>query len=411
VHVTGNPSPSLVRRFLPFILILIIIPLLGCNLLNRFSSEGGTEAEMSLEEALQVEPVDSRPEVMEEMGPPDAFTITFTELEGQIVRWDSWSYFDFLAQFDFIDGELIWSVELEPVADGSLYAHWYDPLDFQPGMSVAEVQALYPEVDFLELDLTEVDLEGSLALAGEQIILAFDQDRLVYVETVILSPDPDGTPLEIPAGDLNMDQGSINNTSGAEGEEETLSYLNDSFDSEEPFPIPIDIEDFMTFENLNGQGVFTSNLEQKLMIAFYEDFNPPDFILEVDITFQNPGIGTKAGVIFRGEDPIDGMNHYIHIAVAPVEKKIVLSVYNQKEWKRWDLIDIPQDLINPDGIYHLGVESIGSGSVVMLDGVQIALLRDEEVIYPGVFGLSLAAYEVPETVYFDNLSIIEHPGQ
>ena len=50
------------------------------------------------------------------------------------------------------------------------------------------------------------------------------------------------------------------------------------------------------------------------------------------------------------------------------------SVFSEKEWKRWDVIDIPADFIRPNGIYHLGVIGSGERVVVLLDGVQIALL-------------------------------------
>jgi len=170
---------------------------LGCNLFNRLGdavSDSESDS-MTLEKALEVTPLDSRPTVLEEMGPPDAFLIKFQELEGQNVRWETWSYFDFTTLFEFIDGELIWTIELEEVPNGSIFAHWYDPADFRAGMSSADVKDLFSDQELLEIDLAALDLEGGLALAGDQILLGFDNDQLVYVETVILSPDPDGQPL------------------------------------------------------------------------------------------------------------------------------------------------------------------------------------------------------------------------
>ena len=139
-HSSSLPSVP----YLSLILILINLLLVGCGLFEPFSPPA--EPAMSVEEALEIEPLDSRPTVMEEMGPPDAFTIQFKELEGEIVRWETWSYFDFTTQFDFIDGELIWTIDIEPVPDGSIYAHFYDPLELQEGMSQADVQALYPDM-------------------------------------------------------------------------------------------------------------------------------------------------------------------------------------------------------------------------------------------------------------------------
>ena len=101
--MTYKTAPPSLRKFFPLILIFIIIPLLGCNLLNRIGSSAGKD-EMTLEEALEIEPLDNRSTVFEEMGPPDAFTLKFQELEGQTVRWETWSYFDFNTLFEFIDG-------------------------------------------------------------------------------------------------------------------------------------------------------------------------------------------------------------------------------------------------------------------------------------------------------------------
>ncbi len=401
--MTHKPATPSLRSFLPFFIILILIPLLGCNLIDRITTRGGPE-DMSLEEALEVEPLDGRPTVLEEMGPPDSFTLKFQELEGQIVRWETWSYFDFTTLFEFIDGELLWTIELEEVPNGSIFAHFYEPEMFQAGMTVADVKSLLAGQELLEINLAALDLEGSLALAGDQILLAFENDRLVYVETVILSPDPEGIPLVAAAPDLIPDSPSPD-------VDQQQTSLQDQFEADLPLAIPIAIDEFMTLEHVDGLGKLTSFSPQSLMVAYYKDISLADFTLEVDITFQDPGTGAKAGVIFRGDDPQDGLDHYIHIAIAPVEEKLVLSVFLDKEWKRWDLIDIPPDFIHSDGSYHLGLVGRGGEIFILLDDLAVAKLQEGDVINPGIFGLSLAAYEVPETVFFDNLVIMEHPDQ
>lgn len=398
-------APPSLRKFFPFLIILIIIPLLGCNLLNRIGI-GSSEAEsMSLDEALEVEPLDSRPTVLEEMGPPDAFTLKFQELEGQTVRWETWSYFDFNTLFEFIDGELLWNIELEPVPDGSIYAHFYEPEQFQAGMSSADVRNLLSDQELLEIDLEALDLEGSLALAGDQILLAFENDQLVYVETVILSPDPEGVPLIDTPPDQIPD--SIPTAEAAEAEE-PFSF-EDQFESDMPLAVPNASEDFMILKNINGQGKFTAFIPGRLLVAYYEDITLADFSLEVDLTFQSPAPGTKAGVIIRGEDPLNGMDHYLHIAIAPVEESLILSVFYETEWKRWDVIDIPAKFVHQDGAYHLGVVGRGDEIFIFLDDVSVAQLRESDVINAGIFGLSLVTEEVPDNVFFDNLVIKETP--
>jgi hypothetical protein len=126
--------------------------------------------------------------VLEKMGAPDAFSIRFEIVEDQVVRWETWSYFDYESAMDFVDGELLWTMDLEPVPDGSLYAHYYNPEDFYAHMSVDEVRALLSWQTLEEIDLSEGEIESGVMLVGDQILLGFDQGRLVYVETLILEP-------------------------------------------------------------------------------------------------------------------------------------------------------------------------------------------------------------------------------
>ena len=77
------------------------------------------------------------------------------------------------------------------------------------------------------------------------------------------------------------------------------------------------------------------------------------------------------------------MDHYIHIGIAPVEETLVLSVFHDTEWKRWDLIDIPPEFVDPDGVYHLAIVGRGEEIFIFLDDVSVAVLRESEVINPG----------------------------
>ncbi len=172
---------------------VVMLSGLSCNALA--SSSGSNEPPVaddqsySLEEALAVTPVDRRQSVLDLMGPPDAFKITFQELDGSIVRSEEWSYFDSLTRFDFIDGEMLWTVDLDPVPDASLYAHRYDPRDYVAYMSTAEVEDLLSDQILERTDLAEADIEAGLLMSGDQILLGFDDDRLVFVQTFILTPE------------------------------------------------------------------------------------------------------------------------------------------------------------------------------------------------------------------------------
>lgn len=400
-------APAPVRKFLPFLFILILIPLLGCNLLDRI---GGFESEseaMSLEDALELTPLDSRPTVLEEMGPPDAFLIKFQELEGQFIRWETWSYFDFTTLFEFIDGELLWTIELEEVPDGSIFAHWYDPADFQAGLSSADVKNLLSDQELLEIDLATMDLEGGLALAGDQILFGFDNDQLVYVETVILSPDEDGKPL----GDF----GSITDLEDQPPEtppdtaESHPDQFQDDFESDTTLAKPVFDTSIMEYGNSDGLGVLTAHNLNEILPAYYDAPLLQDFILEVEIRPLDFAPGSQAGVMFRFEDPIGGSDYYYIIAVTPSDQQIWLQGWSEGDWAVWEFQDIPQDLFPKYGIYKMKIDCQGDSLRVYLSDQLAAEFTNSVIQGPGTFGLTIVASQTPETVVFDNLVITEHP--
>jgi hypothetical protein len=185
-------------RLLPVVAMAVVAATLqiACNAastLQKGSSDQDLDAalaqQMSLHDALQVAPEDARPEIVDQLGPPDAFTVTMQEVEGQMVRQEEWAYFDEATRIDFVDGSLVWTVDIEPVPEGSLLASYYDPLAFQARMSLDEVRALLPGQDLAVVDLAEADMPGGVAVAGDQILLGFDQDQLVYVQTFALAPE------------------------------------------------------------------------------------------------------------------------------------------------------------------------------------------------------------------------------
>ncbi len=144
---------------------------------------------MTLDQALAIQQTDSRPQVLQQMGQPDAFEITYAELNGKPVREEEWSYFDDQKRFDFVNGALLWTVNIDPMPDFSLNAAVYDPLSFTDGMSTAEAQALLKGQQLSEFDLADYAVPGGQALAGDQILLGFDGGKLVYVRTFELAPE------------------------------------------------------------------------------------------------------------------------------------------------------------------------------------------------------------------------------
>ncbi len=191
----------------PGLIIICITLLISVSLACTFvRGEGEPDAAAvdvdnleELDAALAAETVDDRPGVLAYLGPPDAFDIAIVQVEGGTIRRESWRYYQYATRVDFVDGEAVLTMEIEPMPEDTLFAAWYDPLAFEEGMTGEEVSqvaaaaspaGMEPE----PLDLSEggEDLAGGTALVGDQILIGLHEERLVYVETVALMPGTAG---------------------------------------------------------------------------------------------------------------------------------------------------------------------------------------------------------------------------
>ena len=188
--------------------VLLIFSLCACaavSVLASLSSGGSGVASNSsssssstgdLKSALAAKTPDERAEVLARLGLPDAFVISDQTVTGGNVRFESWHYNQFGLRVDFIDGQVAWTVEGEAPPQGSLYPAWYNPLDFEIGMSQEAAASLAAKrspagAKPQAIDLAEggEDLAGATMLAGDQILMGFYNGRLVYVETLALLPE------------------------------------------------------------------------------------------------------------------------------------------------------------------------------------------------------------------------------
>ena len=182
----------------PAILILVLIAAsLACN----FRPGGGngsalTEDLEDLEAALAADKVDDRPGVLEYLGRPDAFDIAIVEVDGIDVCMESWRYYQYGTRVDFVDGEAVWTIEIEPGPDGTLYAAWYDPTSFHVGMSAVGASLVAADASpagtvpqLIDLSEGGEELDGGAMLVGDQIIIGLHNERVVYVETIALEPE------------------------------------------------------------------------------------------------------------------------------------------------------------------------------------------------------------------------------
>jgi hypothetical protein len=371
---------------------------LACNLPgigragDSTAATSGGEAEMSLEEALQVVPQDSRPEVLRLMGPPDSFTLQWQELEGQLVRWEEWSYLDAAARFDFIDGELVWTGDLDPALDGALLAHAYNPLDFNPAMTVDDVRSMLTDQTLEEASLAEADIPTGVVLAGDQILLGFDDDRLVYVQTFALNPG-EATHVEVATASPAT---SVPTSSAA--------LLVDHFEGTSPAAALFGPE-FMTFSLEGGEGKLTSQTPGGIVPVMYAAPPVADFALEVDVRFPNAAPQSAAGIIFRSDDAPSGLAFYYHLTLRPADSLIELAVWKDGAFSPIEMASIVAGGLDLDGTNRLRLEANGADLRAYINGALALEASDARLTGPGIIGLSLVGSQPPQTVYFDNLSV------
>ena len=426
---------------LPFIIIAILT---ACNLPSSGQDEVAEGEpiieeqppfeEMSLEEALAIPPEDRRETVLTEMGAPDTFTLKFEELEGSVVRWEEWSYFEFDSRFDFIDGELIWTVELEPMPDGSIYAHFYDPYDFRAYMSEAEVRALLGDQELTEIDLTEGDIAGGLALAGDQILMGFDHDRLVYVETFALTAGEPGevvallptqeqseataaptfdpqttattaaTPIAAPVGPPTNTPVPGQPAPRTPGE----LLFEDNFQSAGS-AVPLFGADVMTLDYADGVGVMTAQFPGGVLAGMYPEPKIQDFIMDLEISVDDLAPGSRVGVIFRSDDIAEGLAHYYHLVLGPTDGTVGIDMWKDGGWALQKGDTISRSLLPPTGTHRLRLETEGSNVRVFLNGTFVFELADQQLPDAGIIGLSMVSAAPPERAAFDNLKIYALP--
>lgn len=148
-----------------------------------------TQEDLAL--ALSADLPDERPEILATLGRPDEFEIAVVQVEGGEIRRETWRYFGLGTRVDFVDGAIVWAVELEPPERRIVFPAWYDPTAFTTGMSLAEASALVQRAspagavpEPIDLSSGGEDLTGGVLLVGDQITLGFQDGRLVYVETI-----------------------------------------------------------------------------------------------------------------------------------------------------------------------------------------------------------------------------------
>ncbi len=133
--------------------------------------------------------IDRRDQLLAHLGSPDSWVLTTDEIDGDLVRFESWSYHEAATQIDLVDGEILWSVHLDPLPDGALYPLAYEPGRFELLSSPGDIRRAFPDTQWTEVKVNDKRIPGATFLAGEQLLLGFVDDQLIYAEAFVLVPE------------------------------------------------------------------------------------------------------------------------------------------------------------------------------------------------------------------------------
>ena len=151
-----------------------------------------------MEDALAAlpEPIgdNDRDQIRSMIGLPDAFTISFERSgedgDGPLVRYETWYYYELITAYEFADGALISNLPMDPV-DGIVFLpKKYDPAAFERTTTWDEIVPMLSNPGSFVARELEPEYEVPLVFyAGEQLLVAFDDEGLFYVETVPLAAE------------------------------------------------------------------------------------------------------------------------------------------------------------------------------------------------------------------------------
>lgn len=171
----------------------------GASVAGDANADGAAESvnlDLDLEDVAGFETVDRRGALLGELGGPDAFVVKADEIAGEVSRLESWTYYAAGSQIDLLDGEILWTAEVDDLPNGSWLPLAYTPLEFTLLAGVDDTLAALPGADLRSLPdvAAEFEVAGAEVWAGEQLVLVFVEDALVYVEAFALAPGQPGEP-------------------------------------------------------------------------------------------------------------------------------------------------------------------------------------------------------------------------
>jgi len=127
---------------------------------------------------------DQQQTVFDDFGWPDAFTLVeMDNLQDEPIRHEIWHYYIAQTSFIFSNGVFISDSEVEMPPAGIIPTP-YTPDQIPVGVSLEDIKMLMGDVSFKPVENSDLIQEGFQLYAGQQILLGFVDDQLVYVEAL-----------------------------------------------------------------------------------------------------------------------------------------------------------------------------------------------------------------------------------
>ena len=166
------------RRIGP-LLVLVSVGLLLCT-----SCGDGVHAQLSADQR----------KLVDEFGDPDCFTVAMFDEdtgEGRLEpqRVETWFYAQYQTSFTFLNGAFAASGRFETAPTNADYVN-VRPSQFVAYSSWEAVRSALGITEFVRVDAASLDLrtpgvpEGISVVLADRMMLGFDQDRLVLVQTI-----------------------------------------------------------------------------------------------------------------------------------------------------------------------------------------------------------------------------------
>ena len=138
---------------------------------------------------MTVDLSDQQQLLVDEFGWPDSFTILeVDDDQGQKVRFETWTYYAGKIIYTFFDG--VFQVEgyIDPIDEEAIISP-YRPDQFALGATPEQIGALITSGDFTRIPDEGSGLEGVDLYVADQLVVGFEEDRLVYVDALVFLPE------------------------------------------------------------------------------------------------------------------------------------------------------------------------------------------------------------------------------